>query len=122
MTDPVPPDRPEPAAVPDPLRPGEGPRRLRFNDVAVGFAVALVVGFLGGIAGGLAGTVLGEFSGHDLDGLLGGLVGVALGVVASLTIFLFVSRRRRAAPGFVAGVALVLGLVGLLASACFLGA
>ena len=110
-----------PVAVPAPLRPGEGPGAFRAGDLVRGIAVGIAALATGGVAGGFLGAWIGEVSHEPYGGVVGLFFGVGVGGFLGLLIALAAAWRRRAAPGFRVGLAILLGLTGLLTSACFLG-
>jgi hypothetical protein len=123
VTDPVPPARPEPcpSAFPVPLRPEEDPRAFRARHAAKGLGVALGILVAATTIGGLLGRYVVGSGAHDQWApIVCGVMGFGAGAYVVLPVVLVVAWRRRASPGFRAGVAIVLGLSGLLATACFL--
>lgn len=123
MSDAAPPERPEPcpSAMRVPLRPQDDPRAFRARHVAAGLGLSLGILVVATLAGGLLGRyVVGAGPRDQWAPLIVGLMGFAAGAYVVLPIVLTVAWARRASPGFRVGVALVLGLAGLLASACFL--
>lgn len=124
MTGPVPPERfePCPSAVPVPLPPEKLPTAFRARDAAAGAGVALGVLLAATTVGGLVGRyVVGSGPRDQWAPLICGAIGFGAGAYVVLPTVLVVAWRRRASPGFRVGVAIVLGLTGMLAAKCYLG-